>query len=370
MYKDRIFSVWKSRCVINPNAFASQLKVPVNWTLNPPTDDLDGTSSIVTVLNGYNSLISDTFNGVSQIKYDISSLTGYIDPWRQRHCSQQQPKPEVPGPLQELQSHKEFIHTVGIEALMRVKEFLNRLLKNLDQLETCWRMYIRTSISKLSPWLLDNICKVSISDAWLNILSCPRWKLDNVLNWNYYWTGTYLYTLCIYLYMVIRRYVFCKIMGFFYHSNTNVSGEILNDTKVNQLFTRFVLWHCCCVNKELWVKNVFPIKPVIKLTQQCSIKTGGYVILGNSWQPSWNLPRKPHDVCMRAGRIGEEKLYFSAISHLPKMSIYIHGWHVILLCSWHYFCCNKISIHFLTNWFLVLCEVLSLLSSGFKMKSE
>ncbi|XP_005752918.1 leptin a [Pundamilia nyererei] len=113
------------------------IQVPVNWTLNPPTDDLDGTSSIVTVLNGYNSLISDTFNGVSQIKYDISSLTGYIDPWRQRHCSQQRPKPEVPGPLQELQSHKEFIHTVGIEALMRVKEFLNRLLKNLDQLETC-----------------------------------------------------------------------------------------------------------------------------------------------------------------------------------------------------------------------------------------
>ncbi|XP_063337220.1 leptin-like [Pelmatolapia mariae] len=113
------------------------IQVPVNWTLNPPADDLDGTSSIVTLLNGYNSLISDTFNGVSQIKYDISSLTGYIHLWRQGHCSEQRPKPEVPGPLQELQSRKEFIHTVGIEALMRVKEFLNLLLKNLDQLETC-----------------------------------------------------------------------------------------------------------------------------------------------------------------------------------------------------------------------------------------
>lgn len=112
-------------------------QVPSGLTLNPPADDLDGTSSIVTVLDGYNSLISDTLNGVSQIKCDISSLTGYIDQWRQGYCSEQRPKPPVPGPLQELQSRKEFIDTVGMEALMRVKEFLNLLLKNLDQLESC-----------------------------------------------------------------------------------------------------------------------------------------------------------------------------------------------------------------------------------------
>lgn len=102
-----------------------------------PTDDLDGASSIVTVLEGYNSLISDTFDGVSQVKSEISSLTGYVDQWRRGHCSEQRPKPSVPGPLQNLLSRKEFVHTVTIEALMRVKELLNLLLKNLDHLESC-----------------------------------------------------------------------------------------------------------------------------------------------------------------------------------------------------------------------------------------
>lgn len=89
------------------------------------------------VLEGYNSLISDTFGGIPQVKSEISSLTGYIDQWRQGHCSELRPKPSMPGPLQELQSRKEFIHTVSIEALVRVREVLDLLLKNLDQLETC-----------------------------------------------------------------------------------------------------------------------------------------------------------------------------------------------------------------------------------------
>ncbi|XP_069567213.1 leptin-like [Brachyistius frenatus] len=112
-------------------------KVPAGLTLSPPTDDLDGLSSVVTVLGGYNSLISDTLDGVTQIKYDISSLTGYLNQWRQGHCSEQRPKPAVPGQLQALQSRKQFIHTVSVEAIMRVKEFLNLLLKNLEHLQTC-----------------------------------------------------------------------------------------------------------------------------------------------------------------------------------------------------------------------------------------
>lgn len=116
---------------------ASPLQFPVSLTCSQTPDDLGGLSSIVTVLESYNSLISNTMSGVSQVKTEISSLTGYLDQWRQGNCKEQRPKFLAPGPLQELQSRKEFIHTVSIEALLRVKEFLNLLLKNLDQLETC-----------------------------------------------------------------------------------------------------------------------------------------------------------------------------------------------------------------------------------------
>lgn len=113
------------------------LQVPARLTLSPAADELDGLSSIVMILDGYNSLISDTLNGVSQVKSEISSLTGYLQQWKKGHCNEQRPKPAVPGSLQELQSRKEYIHTVSIEALMRVKEFLTLLLKNLDQVKTC-----------------------------------------------------------------------------------------------------------------------------------------------------------------------------------------------------------------------------------------
>uniref|UniRef100_A0A3P8T1T2 Leptin n=1 Tax=Amphiprion percula TaxID=161767 RepID=A0A3P8T1T2_AMPPE len=110
---------------------------PPDLTLSPPADELDGSSSVVAVLEGYNSLISDILNGATQIKYEISSLTGYLDQWRQGHCSEPRPKPPASGRLQELQSAKEFVQTVSMEALLRVKEFLKLLLKNLDHLETC-----------------------------------------------------------------------------------------------------------------------------------------------------------------------------------------------------------------------------------------
>ncbi|XP_037623710.1 leptin-like [Sebastes umbrosus] len=131
---------WRAeQLLVRLNSLHQQdFQVPADLTLSPTADSLDGPSSIVTVLEGYNNLISDTFNGVSQIKLDITSLTGYIYQWGQDHCSQPWPKPvAMPVPLQELRSRKKFIHTVSFEALLRVKEFLNLLLKNLDQLETC-----------------------------------------------------------------------------------------------------------------------------------------------------------------------------------------------------------------------------------------
>ncbi|XP_060932652.1 leptin-like [Limanda limanda] len=110
----------------------TDFKFPASLT---PAEDLNGASSIVTVLDGYNSLISDTFHKVPRVKAEISSLTGYVDQWRKGHCSEWRPKP----PMTETRSQSpvEFIHTASIEALMRVKEFLNLLLKNLDQLATC-----------------------------------------------------------------------------------------------------------------------------------------------------------------------------------------------------------------------------------------
>ncbi|CAJ1056854.1 leptin-like isoform X2 [Xyrichtys novacula] len=112
-------------------------QAPSSLTINQTADDLNGSASIVTILEGCNSLISDTLDGVIQVKFEISSLSGYLNHWRQGHCSEQQQKPPLPAPLQELQSRKEFIHTVSMEALMRLKEFLKLLLKNLDHLETC-----------------------------------------------------------------------------------------------------------------------------------------------------------------------------------------------------------------------------------------
>lgn len=112
-------------------------QLPFNVTLDPPAEELGESASVVASLEGYNSLISDSINGVLQIKTDISSLTGYLNHWRQSNCKEQRPKPEVPGPLQELHRSKGFIHTVTLEALMRVKEFLSLLLKNLDHLEKC-----------------------------------------------------------------------------------------------------------------------------------------------------------------------------------------------------------------------------------------
>lgn len=111
-------------------------QAPPAFTLSPPADEIAGPASIITILDGYNALIPDNLTRVTQVKTEISSLTGYISQWRRRHC-EQRPKPLLSGPLQKLESRKDYTLTVGIEALMRVKEFLNLVLKNLDQLETC-----------------------------------------------------------------------------------------------------------------------------------------------------------------------------------------------------------------------------------------
>lgn len=112
-------------------------QTPPIQTLKPPITELGGLSSIKAVLEGYNNLISDSLENVTQIKTDISTLTEYIHQWSLEHCKEQQTQSPQPEALKSLQKLKRFIHTVSIEALMRVKEYLEKLRKNLDYLEKC-----------------------------------------------------------------------------------------------------------------------------------------------------------------------------------------------------------------------------------------
>lgn len=106
-------------------------------TLRPPVKELGGLSSIAAVLEGYNDLISDSLENVTQIKTELSILTEYIHQWSVEHCDEQLTKPPEPEALRSLQKLKRFVHTVGLEALMRVKEYLNLLRRNLDHLDIC-----------------------------------------------------------------------------------------------------------------------------------------------------------------------------------------------------------------------------------------
>ncbi|XP_017260997.1 leptin [Kryptolebias marmoratus] len=105
-------------------------------TLEPSIKELEGPSSIVTVLKGYNDLISDSLEGVTQIKTELYILTNSTDEWSQQHCKQPT-KSSEPELLKKLQKLKRFTHTVGTKALMRVKEYLSLLRRNLDLLDIC-----------------------------------------------------------------------------------------------------------------------------------------------------------------------------------------------------------------------------------------
>ncbi|CAL8358824.1 unnamed protein product [Lota lota] len=110
----------------------------VDCTLSPPTDPMDGLSSLVLVLEGYESVISERLDGLAQVKQEVSSLRGYLDDWREGHCSEQlRPKQLLQGRIARLQSQKEYTHTVSIAAVLGLKEYLGYLLNNLDYLGTC-----------------------------------------------------------------------------------------------------------------------------------------------------------------------------------------------------------------------------------------
>ncbi|KAM9808385.1 leptin-like [Neosynchiropus ocellatus] len=142
-----------SLSVAPPPAEVKNMKLKVRWMaeqlvvrLDSPVgptrlaitvDDFDGLSSFATILEGYSNLIFDSFHDYDQVKAEISSLTGYIIQWRRVHCSTQQTRTPVPSSLQTLQSQRRHVHTIAMEALRRMKELLEQLLKNLEQLDTC-----------------------------------------------------------------------------------------------------------------------------------------------------------------------------------------------------------------------------------------
>ncbi|KAK5928134.1 hypothetical protein CgunFtcFv8_013222 [Champsocephalus gunnari] len=122
------------------NSLNQHLQDESGRTLSPPAADLNGPSSIVIVLEGFNRKISsDSYFAVTQTKSHISSLTSYVKEWMKAQCSEQQPRGSEPASLLRLKqrSRPEFLDTVSTEALMRVREFLNLLLQNLDDLESC-----------------------------------------------------------------------------------------------------------------------------------------------------------------------------------------------------------------------------------------
>lgn len=104
--------------------------------ISPAAMHIDGPASAVSILKEYNNLISDSIPDVAQIKSDIKSLAGYLDQWRQSNCSEQLTKPPLPQWMQDLHGRKHFI-TVTNEVVLRLKAFLNLLLKNLEQFTTC-----------------------------------------------------------------------------------------------------------------------------------------------------------------------------------------------------------------------------------------
>ncbi|XP_072241800.1 leptin a [Leuresthes tenuis] len=101
------------------------------------SDGIGGISSVMVVLDGCNRLIPNNLSDMDQIKSDISMIVIYLTKWSERQCKGTKPKPTAPGWLLELQTDTRFVLTHTRVTLMRLKEFLELLVKDLDVLKTC-----------------------------------------------------------------------------------------------------------------------------------------------------------------------------------------------------------------------------------------
>ncbi|XP_030221341.1 leptin [Gadus morhua] len=105
---------------------------------SPPLDPMDGLASLVLVLDGYESVISERLEGLAQVRQEVSSLRGYLEDWRSGHCAGPPRTKQAPqGRLARLQGYKEYPQTVGLEGVVGLKDYLVQLLKHLDLLGAC-----------------------------------------------------------------------------------------------------------------------------------------------------------------------------------------------------------------------------------------
>ncbi|XP_077953557.1 leptin-like [Gasterosteus aculeatus] len=103
-----------------------EFQFPTELTTGALDYDFSGTKSIVAALERCNSPISESLEGVTQVKTELSSLISFLRQLRQ--CS------EDPEPTPQDQR---FTQSKTFESLKRTREYLQQLQQNLDNLDTC-----------------------------------------------------------------------------------------------------------------------------------------------------------------------------------------------------------------------------------------
>uniref|UniRef100_A0A8C7XRY2 Leptin n=1 Tax=Oryzias sinensis TaxID=183150 RepID=A0A8C7XRY2_9TELE len=107
------------------------IQTSIGPKFSPPSDELNGLSSIMGVLEECTNQISDNFDEAKKIKVDISSLMDSMSEWSEKHCREQ------PSTQAENQTSRRFSITESMQAVTRLKHFLLLLQNNSDQLEIC-----------------------------------------------------------------------------------------------------------------------------------------------------------------------------------------------------------------------------------------
>uniref|UniRef100_A0A3P9PHA2 Leptin n=1 Tax=Poecilia reticulata TaxID=8081 RepID=A0A3P9PHA2_POERE len=108
--------------------------------VNPP-QELEGFSSIVVALDGYNNLISENLLNVAQVKTDISRLTNVISHGLM-NCTEKPPKRTRPVHLQQLQNEWEqdperYVEAVSVAAINGVREIVEMLQNQIHGIACC-----------------------------------------------------------------------------------------------------------------------------------------------------------------------------------------------------------------------------------------